>query len=45
MIYNSNYADNCLAKKLLPNIRNLPENIRYKFWPDLEGAHYSKKAV
>ena len=29
----------------MPYIRNLPENTRYIFWPDLASAHYSKKAV
>ena len=44
-INGDNYTDNCLAKKLVPYIQNLPPNTRYIFWPDLAGAHYSKKAV
>jgi hypothetical protein len=36
------YTDDCLANKLVPYIRNLPKNTRI-FWPDLAGAHYSKK--
>ena len=39
------YTDNCLANKLVPHIRTLPENTRYIFWSDLAGTHYSKEAV
>ena len=32
------YTDNYLTKKLVPFIRNLPENTRYIFWLDLAGG-------
>ena len=34
-INGDNYTVNCLAKNCLHNFRNLPENTRYIFWPDL----------
>ena len=42
-INGNTYTENCLAKKLVPYIRNLPENTQYLFWTDL--AHYTNKVV
>ena len=39
------YINECLAKRLLPFIREHHPDSNYIFWPDLAGCHHSKQTV